>query len=96
MNDGANFNASSAATVRPRSTAGENSPTARSKKAEYIDMSTRRFRTAYGIDSVMAGSRGNETSEQHGDLQGRHAMVPQETMKKAKAPITPSHSMIAA
>lgn len=96
MNDGAYFGASSAATVRPRATTDGNSPTAQSKKAERIDMSTRRFRTSYGVDAAMMGSRGHEKSEQHGDLQGRHMAVPQESGKKAIMPATPAHNTVGA
>jgi len=56
--------------VRPLATVDGNSPTAQSKKAKRIKIGGH-IEHPYGTDSVMAGTRGDEKSEQHGDLQGR-------------------------
>lgn len=63
--------ASTAETVRPAHTTEGNSPTATQPKAKYLDMSTNRFKTNYGVEAVMSGWRGDEVSEQHGDLNSR-------------------------
>jgi|SRR5579859_3069284 len=96
MNGASNLGISSAGIPRPRATVDGNSPTARSRKAERIDMSVNRFKTDYGIEAVMMGSRGHEKSEQHGDLQGRTKPVAVESQGPRASNNTPAHGAVGA
>ena len=71
--------------VRPRETTNE--PQSQSKKAKKIKIGGK-TEYPYSTEAVMAGSRGNEKSEQHGELPYKDS-VAVESMKKEKYSNTP-------
>lgn len=80
----------------PHGTVDGNSPVARSRKAEKLDMSpAHRFSTVYDLAAVMNGFRGDPDAarEQHGVMNGRSQVSPSETAKKGTFGNTPSNSI---